>query len=216
MRRARRHQRPLAVAAFLLLVLLCEVVGRSLAARIDVGRHIASPSYAGADWYPFFLGGVKAGIALLLARLAWRFVRARATVRAAHGLIAAMGGRHGGGTPRVSLRLSPRLWAATFGSATVLHLSLSAGPAGIFDPLLHSSALPVFAVLSVLAALLWAAVADWLGEYESYADAAAARALQLARFLRAPAAGRPHEADATPPRRRYGFAFSVRPQPLPA
>jgi len=215
-RRARRHQRPLAVAAFLLLVLLCEVVGRSLAARIDVGRHIASPSYAGADWYPFFLAGVKAGIALLLARLAWRFVRARATVRAAHGLIAAMGGGHGGRTPRVSLRLSPRLWAATFGSASVLHLSLSAGPAGVFDPLLHSSALPVFALLSVLAALLWGAIAGWLSEYESYAEAAAAHALRLVRPPHGVVAVRPHEAAATPPRRLYGFAVSIRPPPVPA
>jgi hypothetical protein len=215
-RRARRHQRPLAVAAFALLVLLCEVAGRSLAARIDVGRHIAAPSYAGADWYPFFLAGVKAGIALLLARLAWRFVRARATVRAAHGLISSMGAGHGAGTPRVSLRLSPRLWAGTFGSASVLHLSLSAGPVGLFDPLLHSSALPVFAVLSVLVALLWGAVAGWLSDYESYADAAAARALRLARPLRAPVARRPHEADATTPRRLYGLAFSVRPPPVPA
>ena len=82
--------------------------------------------------------------------------------------------------------------------------------------MLHSSALPIFAVLSVFVALLWAGIADWLAEYESYADAAVARALSLARFLRAPAAGRPHEADATPPRRRYGLAFSVRPPPLPA
>jgi hypothetical protein len=82
MERARRHQRFSSALAFALLALVAELVGRSLAHRLDVGRHVSSPSYSGADYYPFLLGAVKLGVALLLARLTWRFVRARAAARA--------------------------------------------------------------------------------------------------------------------------------------
>src|SRR5207244_375235 len=74
--RARRHQRLLSVLAFGLLALVAELVGRSLTHRLDFGRHVRSPSYAGADYYPILLAAVKVGIALLLARLAWRLVKA--------------------------------------------------------------------------------------------------------------------------------------------
>ena len=80
MERARRHHRALAAAAFGLLALVAELVGRSLTHRLDVGRHVESPSYSGADYYPFLLGAVKLGVALLAARLVWRFVRARSAV----------------------------------------------------------------------------------------------------------------------------------------
>ena len=54
-------------------------------------------------------------------------------------------------------------------------------------PWLHSSALPIFAVLAVVVALLYGAVARWLREYERYAaDAAehARRAVARARTNR--------------------------------
>ena len=83
MERARRHQRALAAGAFGLLALVAELAGRSLTHRMDVGRHVAAPAYSGADYYPVLLIAVKIGVALLLARLAWRFAKARATACAA-------------------------------------------------------------------------------------------------------------------------------------
>src|ERR671937_1915282 len=106
MERARRHQRLSSALAFALLALVAELLGRSLAHRIDVGRHVSSPSYAGADYYPFLLVAVKVGIALLLARLAWRVAKARTAERAASRLL----GSHADAVPRMRLRLSPRLW----------------------------------------------------------------------------------------------------------
>ena len=49
----------------------------------------------------------------------------------------------------------------------------------LLSPWLHSSALPVFAVLAVLCALVWGAVRDWLADYEQYAQETVARALRL-------------------------------------
>ena len=77
MKRARRHQRVLSVLAFGLLALAAELLGRSLTHRLDFGRHVATPSYSGTDYYPILLVVVKSGIALLVARLAWRLLRAR-------------------------------------------------------------------------------------------------------------------------------------------
>jgi hypothetical protein len=65
MQRARRHQRVSAGLAFALLALVAELAGRSLTHRLDFGRHVAAPSYSGADYYPFLLAGVKLGVALL-------------------------------------------------------------------------------------------------------------------------------------------------------
>jgi len=50
MQRARRHQRLSAGLAFALLALVAELAGRSLTHRLDFGRHVASPSYSGADY----------------------------------------------------------------------------------------------------------------------------------------------------------------------
>src|SRR5919202_6490737 len=121
MKRARRHQRLLSGLAFALLALIAELAGRSLTYRLDVGRHVASPGYSGADYYPFLLAGVKIGIALLLARLAWRFVRARAAARAGRRLLSALGARPGAGAPRVRLELSPRLWTLSFATTSLLY-----------------------------------------------------------------------------------------------
>src|SRR5436190_1217237 len=70
MERARRHQRALAASAFGLLALVAELAGRSLTHRIDIGRHVESPSYAGADYYPFLIAFVKIGVALLYGAVA--------------------------------------------------------------------------------------------------------------------------------------------------
>jgi len=218
MERARRHHRALAASAFGLLALVAELLGRSLTHRLDVGRHVESPSYSGADYYLFLLAFVKIGVALLLARLAWRFVRARSSTRAARRILGAV--RHGR-APRPRLELSPRLWALTFATTSLLFLvqndleRIASGRWPLFAPWLHTSALPVFAVLAVLVALLYGVVARWLTEYELYAEATLAYAHRLVASERQPL---PRRSDrvALPPRRLFGLAFESRPPPAPA
>ncbi len=220
MERARRHQRLFSGLAFALLALVAELVGRSLAHRIDVGRHVRTPSYAGADYYPFLLGAVKLGVALLLARLMWRFVRARAAARAGRRVLTALG-TNPRPAPRVRIELSPRLWLAAFVVTSVfalVHVDVEQAAAGrwpLLWPWLHTSALPVFAVLAVLVALAWGAVSRWLNEYERYAQETCARANRLAATSAPPAA--PHAPEpALPPRKLFGLAFESRPPPLTA
>lgn len=217
MERARRHQRLLAVLAFGLLALVTELVGRGLTERIDLGRHVASPGY-GADYYPVLLAAVKVGVALMLARLAWRAVEARSAVRAARRLLAALGSRPAHRTPRVRLAISPRLWLAFFAITSLLYLvqtdaeGISTGSWPLLAPWLHGSALPVFAVLAVFAALVWGAVARWLADYESYAQATVAQARRLA-SAEPPPAPSAARTDGATPRRLFGLAFESRPPP---
>jgi hypothetical protein len=210
MARARRHQRLLSVLAFCLLALAAELVGRSLTHRIDIGRHVHSPSYAGAEYYPFVLAGVKVGIAFLLARLLWRVARARR-------LLAGVSLRHREPAPKVRLRLSARLWAAVFALTSLIYL-VQADAEGharaLLDPWLHSSALPVFAVLAVVVAFVWGVVQRWLADYELCVERAVARA-RLA-FGTAPPPVRAAGVSAANPRRLFGLAFESRPPPLPA
>ena len=220
MARARRHQRFSSALAFALLALVAELAGRSLAHRLDVGRHVRTPSYSGADYYPFLLIAVKLGVALLLARLTWRFVRARTAARAGHRVLDALGSRPHP-APRVRIELSPRLWLAAFVVTSVValvHIDVEQAASGrwpLFWPWLHTSTLPVFAVLAVLVALAWGAVSRWLNEYERYAHETCARAIRLASASAPPAA--PHSSElAFPPRKLFGLAFESRPPPHPA
>jgi hypothetical protein len=216
MARARRHQRLLSALAFGLLALVSELLGRSLTHRLDFGRHVATPSYGGTDYYPILMAGVKTGIALLLARLLWRLVRARSAEQAGLRLLGVRGRR-----PRLRVTLSARLWLAFFVLTSAIFLiqtdaeGAETGRWPLLSPWLHSSALPVFAVLAVLCALVWRAVRDWLADYEQYAQETVARALQLAgrRTVQLP---RPSPDFAIPPRRLFGLAFESRPPPLPA
>jgi hypothetical protein len=220
MERARRHQRFFSALAFALLALVAELVGRSLTHRLDVGRHVRSPSYAGADYYPFLLAAVKLGVALLLARLVWRFVRARAAERAGKSVLTAVGA-HPRPLPRLRLDLSPRLWLSAFLVTSSFYLvqqdaeRAAIGQWPLLWPWLHTSALPVFAVLAVLVALAWSAVADWLSDYERYARDTCARAYRLAAAPEPPRALAEHSAE-LPPRKLFGLAFESRPPPLPA
>jgi hypothetical protein len=215
--RARRHQRLLSVLAFGLLALVAELLGRSLTHRVDLGEHVRSPRYAGAEYYPILMAVVKVGIALLLARLLWRVLKAHRTERAARLALSAVGAR-----PRPRVSLSPRLWLAFFAVTSVIYLvqtdaeqmATAGGRSQFFWPWLHSSALPVFAVLSVLMALVWAAVQRWLAEYERYAAESAASARRLASIEDEAPAFR-SELFSVPPRRLFGLAFESRPPPLP-
>ena len=220
MQRARRHQRLFAGLAFALLALIAELAGRSLTHRLDVGRHVATPSYAGADYYPFLLAAVKLGVALLFARLAWRFVRAHAAARAGRRVLARVGSRPAP-APRVRLDLSPRLWLTAFLATSLFYLvqqdaeQAAVGRWPLLSPWLHSSALPVFAVLAVLVALAWSAVASWLNAYERYAKETCARAERIVTASPPPRSQRT-ETAAAPPRKLFGLAFESRPPPVPA
>jgi hypothetical protein len=212
--RARRHQRLYARLTLGLLALVAELSGRSLTHRLDVGQHVGPVSYAHETYYPFLLAGVKVAAALVLARLAWRFVSATLRMRRA------------GATPsraaRVPIELSRRLWLAAFlGTATISLVQtdaerLAAGRLPSLAPWLHTSALPVFAVLAVLVALVHRAVEGWLADVERIAAAAVARARLLAgrgtpRLVRP----RPLAGDHGP-RSRFGLAFESRPPPVAA
>jgi hypothetical protein len=207
MERARRHHRHLSAAAFALLLDAAAVAGRWLTAQVDGLLHVGDPVSASARYTPFLLLGVKIGSALLAARLAWRFLRARATVRAGRLLV--------GPAPRLRLRLSWRLWLAAFGTNAVVYLAQAdlEHAAATLSPWLHTYALPVFALLAVVVAALWGAVAGWLAEYESYARETLRRSRRLAAFL--PPHGR-LERDARTPRRLHGLAFESRPPPAAA
>lgn len=217
---ARRHERLLAGLALGLLALTAELAGRSLTHRLDVGRHVGRVSYAGADYYPFLLGAVKIGIALMLARVAWRFAKAHAAVRTARLVAVALGVRSRRRVARIRIELSPRLWLLSFvGTASIYLLQTdaeraAAGSWSVFAPWLHSSALPVFAVLSVLVALLYKGVECWLGEVESIAADALAFLRRLTAL--APPAAPPHATAADEPRRLFGLSFESRPPPVPA
>jgi hypothetical protein len=216
MDRGRRHQRLLAGLALGLLALIAELAGRSLTHRLDVGRHVGRVSYAHADYYPFLLAAVKIGAALMLARLAWRFAKARTAERTAARVAAACGVRMYRRAPRVRIELSWRLWLASFlGTASIFlaHGDLERRTLSL-APWLHSSALPVFAVLSVVVAVVFRAVERWLGDYEQLAADAVAFVRRL--VVRRPPASRPHVADTRAPRTLFGLAFESRPPPAVA
>jgi hypothetical protein len=221
MERARRHQRLSTALAFALLALVAELAGRSLTHRLNIGSHVTAPSYSGTDYYPFLLAAVKLGVALLLARLVWRFARAHVAARTGRRVLAAVG-KPVAPAPRVRLDLSPRLWLAAFLTTSTLYLvqndaeQAAVGRWPLLSPWLHTSALPVFAVLAVLVALAWSAVASWLREYERYAQDTCARAGRLAHAASPPLRTARTESAAAPPRKLFGLAFESRPPPLPA
>jgi hypothetical protein len=213
---ARRHHRALSAAAFTLLVVAAEIAGRWATAHVDAILHVTDPIAPSARYTPFVLLAVKAGAALLAARLAWRFARAHTTARAGRRVLAALG-RDPRPAPRVRLRLSPRHWAAAFGATAAIYLVQAdfEHPAFTFAPWLHTYSLPVFAVFAVVVAAAWGVVAGWLADYESYAEETISAARRLAVVFAAPGPARP-ERRTRAPRRLHGIAFESRPPPLPA
>jgi hypothetical protein len=149
--------------------------------------------------------------------LLWRVVKARTAEAAALRLL---GGR--AHLPRMRFQLSVRLWLSFFVLTSVIYLlqadaeGIEAGRWPLLSPWLHSSALPAFAVIGVVCALVWSAVQSWLADYEQYAHATVARARQLAG--RAPLrVARPRRVVlAGPPRRIFGLSLESRPPPLAA
>ena len=220
MDQARAHRRLAGFGAFALLALVAELCGRSLTVRLDLGRHVPTPSYSGANYYPFLLAGVKIGAALMLAALLWRFIKARAAARAARGLLGGVGVRVER-TPRVRVALSFESWALAYALTAGIYLvqtdteRFAAGRWPLMSPWLHTSALSVFAVLSVLVALLYGAVSRWLSEYERFAEQVVAAVRSLLRMRRGPSNPRVRS-DPDPPRRLFGLVFESRPPPVPA
>lgn len=203
-----------------LLALIAELAGRSLTHRLDVGRRVGHVSYAHADYYPFLLAGVKIAVALTLARLTWRAARAHAAARAARRLASAFGAGPVRRAPRVRIEVSPRLWLVSFVVTASIYLvqadaeQIAGGTWHLLGPWLHSSALPIFAVLSVIVAALFRTVERWLADYEELA----AEAIDLVRRLatRTLVASRWLFSARRAPRSLFGLAFESRPPPLPA
>ena len=220
MARSKTRQRLLAALALGLLALVAELAGRSLTHRLDVGRRVGRLSYRHAEYYPFLLAGVKIAVALMLARLAWRAAKAHAAARAAHGIATTLGVRSTRRAPRMRVELSWRLWLLSFVVTASIYLvqtdaeQIAAGTSDLLAPWLHSSALPVFAVLSVVVAVVFRTVELWLADYESLAAETIALVHRLtARIL---VEQRWLVSASCTPRSLFGLAFESRPPPLPA
>jgi hypothetical protein len=216
-----RFLRRRGVATFAVLVVVAEVAGRALTAHVDRALNVQPLARPDSSYYPFLLVGVKIAGALTLAALVARALRAWAAADAGRRLLAAAGHRHGPRSPRLRPALSPRVWAAAFVATSCAYLvhidadSAAAGRWALFNPWLHTYALPVFAVLAVLVALVFG-LARWLHEIEDYAHRTLAR---VRRILGLSQRVRPRHArptDDAAPRRRFGLAFESRPPPLPA
>jgi hypothetical protein len=201
-----------------LLALICELTGRSVTARLDRLFHVKPLAAPLASYYPFLLAGIRVLAALALAAIAWRLLRAHGIATAGEGLMREAGRRRIG-TPRLRVRLTPKLWLAAFGTTALWFLlqndadRLSEGRWPLFAPWLHTYALPVFAVLSLLLALGWSIGHDWLDEVEAYAAAIVAGVCRALRTTIATYARRRFCEDRAP-RRLFGAAFESRPPPL--
>jgi len=205
-----------AVAAFALLALLVELTGRAITSRLDGALNVAPLATPTTPYYPFLLAGVRVVAALLVAAVVWRAVRAHAAAAAGERLLGRIGRR-----PRLRVSLSLRLWAYSFAATSLWFLiqddamRLSTGRWPLLAPWLHTYALPVFAVCSLLLALGWGAVRSWLADVERYAASTLARATRLLQ-AGSPPVRRRLAGDERAPRRLHGVIFESRPPPLPA
>ena len=216
-----QRRRSGALAGFALLALVAELTGRSITSRLDPALNVAPLASTNTSYYPVLLAAVKLAAALGLAALAWRVARARATAAAGERVLAAVGRRSTRPVPRLRVQLSGRLWVASFAATSLWYLlqtdleRVADGRWPLLAPWLHTMALPVFAVLSVVAAVGWRAVAAWVAEYEDWAESTLARAHRLLRAA-APPVRRARPAPDAAPRRLFGLVFESRPPPLPA
>jgi hypothetical protein len=212
------RRRSTAVAAFALLALVAELLGRSATMRLDRTLPVDPLATKTTSYYPFLLAGVKVIGALAVAALLWRILRARAMADAADRLLSSIGHPRVG-PPRPRLRLSLRRWVASFVATSLWYLAQNDGVrvfhggSPLLAPWLHTYALPVFAVLAILLALGWGAVRDWLAEVEGYAAASFAQARRILRPITP--FRRPRPADERAPRLLFGLAFESRPPPPP-
>ena len=210
------RRRVTAGAAFALLALAVELTGRAVTARLDGALNVAPLAAPTTPYYPFLLAGVRALAALVVAVVVWRALRLHAAAVAGERLLGRIGRR-----PRLRLTLSLRLWMYSFVATSLWFLvqddavRLSTGRWPLLAPWLHTYALPVFAVCSLLLAVGWGAVRSWLADVERYAATTLARAKRLLRAAALPVRRRP-SGDERAPRRLHGIVFESRPPPLPA
>jgi len=206
------------LVTFALLVLVAEVVGRSLTTRVDGLLHVEPLANRDTSYYPFLLVGVKVVAALGLAALLARVTRARTATDTAERLLSSLGHRHQR-APRLRPGLSFKVWLASFAATSVVYLlhydieGLANGRWPLLAPWLHTYALPVFAILAVAVALAWRC-ARWVHDIEDHVQRVLARVRRiLTAALREVLIAFP-PADDVAPRRRFGLAFESRPPPL--
>jgi hypothetical protein len=208
---------------FVVLVMIAEVVGRSLIRHVDRLLHVQPLASPDASYYPFLLVALKIVGALVFAGLLARGTRAWAKADASHRLLAACGHEHERRTPRLRAALSLRVWFGAFAATSVLYLvhadadGIAAGGWPLFAPWLHTYSLPIFAGLAFVVAFIWR-FASWLYEVEEYAVRTIARVRRILTAALSPSTRRAHSraADDAAPRRRFGLSFESRPPPLPA
>jgi len=211
------RRRVAAGAAFALLALAVELTGRALTSRLDAALDVSPLATRTTPYYPFLLAGVRALVALVVAIVLWRALRLHAAAVAGERLLGRIGRR-----PRLRLTLSLRLWVYSFAATSLWFLvqddavRLSTGRWPLLAPWLHTYALPVFAVCSLLLAVGWGAVRSWLRDVEQYAASTLARATRLLRASAPPPVRRRLAGDERAPRRLHGVIFESRPPPLPA
>jgi hypothetical protein len=214
-----RQLRRRGLATFALLVVVAEVAGRSLIARVDARLHVHPLANSATSYYPFLLVGLKIVCAFALAALVVRIARARAAAKAGERLLSAVGHRHER-TPRLRPQLSCRVWLAAFVASSLVYLahvdieSSAGGRWPSLDPWLHTYALPVFALIAVAVACAWR-FASWLHDVEDYVERTFARVRRiLTDALSSTSTEHRPPSDDAAPRRRFGLAFESRPPPL--
>lgn len=211
------QRRQLAAGALLVAVLAGEVAGRWLVAQIPVAGNVPRRAHGGHDAWPAIVVAAKIGLALVLARLMWRLLRARRVVCTGERLLRIP--TRQARRPRPELGLSPRAWLVSFTAMSGLYvMPTSTGEIGsgcwpLVAPWLHTQALPVFAVLAVVVALIWRTVSHWLTALERYGQRLeglarrASASLSVRRIARSPK---------RTPRALFGVSFESRPPPAVA
>lgn len=215
-----RRARVVGPACFGLLTLIGELTGRSVTVRLDRAIHVLPLAAPQTPGYPFELAAVRLVAALVVGGIAWRLVQAHAKAAAGEGVLVAVGGRRAR-APRLRVRVTSRLWLLCFAATALWFLvqtdaeRLSQGRWPLLAPWLHTFALPVFAVVATLLAVIWAGVRDWLHEVERYAHATLARAFRAV-APSTPAVGRRATVEGCAPRQLFGLSLDSRPPPAPA
>jgi hypothetical protein len=211
-------QRGKGLAWFALLVVVAEVLGASLTRHVDRILHVAPMAPSHASYYPFLLVAVKIAAALAVAALLARMTRLRATREAGERLLAAAGHHSTRRLPRLRTTLAPRAWFASFACTSVAYLvqmdtaRMSSERFHLFAPWLHTYALPMYAALSVVVALVWG-LRLWLRDVEEHAAGTLSRARRILRTVLGLASAHPRPVDGLQPRRRFGLSLDSRPPP---
>src|SRR5260221_8839809 len=150
------------LVTFVVLVVIAEVVGRSLIGHVDRLLHVEPLARPDSSYYPFLLLAVKTVGAVALAGLLAPGTRAWARADAGHRLLAAAGEEHERrAAPRLRANLSLRVGFGAFAATSVLYLvhtdadGFAAGRWTLFAPWLHTYSLPIFAGLAFAIAIVW-------------------------------------------------------------